>query len=106
MPTPDLSDRAALISALENNWRAEKAGAATYRELSKLERNDRRAAVLLRLAEAEERHADRWAQRIVELAAQCPRMESTDRSKRYLPQRGAGAWKSPSGPSRRRKSGT
>jgi len=65
-----------LVSALEENWRAEMEGAATYRELARRERDDRRAAVLLRLAEAEERHAVRWAGRIVELGGEPPAQAS------------------------------
>jgi VIT1/CCC1 family predicted Fe2+/Mn2+ transporter/rubrerythrin len=48
-------------------------GAATYRELAQLERDERRRGILVKMAEAEERHAARWADRLVELGAEDPR---------------------------------
>ena len=67
------TERRSLLAALERNWHTEMEGAATYRELAEMERDERRAAVLRKLAEAEERHADRWAGRIRELGGQVPR---------------------------------
>jgi len=61
-----------VIAALERNWRAEMEGAATYRELAAMEPDQRRKALLFKLAEAEERHARKWAQRIVELGGRDP----------------------------------
>ncbi|MGE5619906.1 MAG: VIT1/CCC1 transporter family protein [Sphingomonadaceae bacterium] len=61
-----------VIATLERNWRAEMEGAATYRELAAMEKDGRRKALLIKLAEAEERHASRWAERIVELGGQDP----------------------------------
>lgn len=43
------------------NYLNERDGAALYRALSREEKNERRASVLRKLAEAEERHAARWA---------------------------------------------
>ena len=65
------------ISALRQNWRAEMEGAATYRELANLERDERRRGILIKMAEAEERHAARWAGRLVELGAPDPRARET-----------------------------
>jgi len=61
-----------VVKALQQNWRAEKESARVYRELAESEKSDRRKAVLLRLAEAEERHASRWEKRLLELGAGVP----------------------------------
>jgi len=55
-----------VIQALQQNWRAEVQSACMYRELAEQERDDRRKAVLLRMAEAEERHAARWEKKLRE----------------------------------------
>lgn len=46
------------------NWRDEIDSAALYSALAELEQDDRLAEVYRRLAAAEERHADFWAQRL------------------------------------------
>ncbi|MHB0868534.1 MAG: VIT1/CCC1 transporter family protein [Chloroflexota bacterium] len=61
-----------LIATLGRNWRAEMEGAATYRELAAMEKDGRRKALLIKLAEAEERHARKWAERITALGGQDP----------------------------------
>ena len=61
-----------ILATLESNWRAEMEGAATYRELADMEKNERRRALLIKLAEAEERHAKQWSDRIVELGGEDP----------------------------------
>ena len=64
-----------VIATLEHNWRAEMEGAATYRELAAMEGDPHRRDILVKMAEAEERHAKRWADRIVELGGQDPAAE-------------------------------
>jgi len=61
-----------VVKALQQNWRAEKESARVYRELAGSEKNGQRKTVLLRLAEAEERHASRWEKRLLELGAEIP----------------------------------
>ncbi len=61
-----------LIATLQRNWRAEMDGARTYRELAGKEPDQSRRDVLNRLAEAEERHAERYAGRLRELGAEPP----------------------------------
>jgi vacuolar iron transporter family protein len=61
-----------VIATLEHNWQAEMQGAATYRELAGMEKDMRRQALLIKLAEAEERHAARWSSRIMELGGTDP----------------------------------
>jgi VIT1/CCC1 family predicted Fe2+/Mn2+ transporter/rubrerythrin len=63
-----------LIESLQQNWRAEIQSARMYRELAEGERDERRKAVLLRMAEAEDRHAARWAKKLRE-----HEVEPTDR---------------------------
>jgi vacuolar iron transporter family protein len=69
---------ALVIATLKHNWRAEMEGAATYRELASLEKDERRKALLIKLAEAEERHARRWVERIVELGGEDPSREGIE----------------------------
>jgi VIT1/CCC1 family predicted Fe2+/Mn2+ transporter/rubrerythrin len=57
------SDRVTL-QTIETMWRREVEAAATYRHLAERERNPRRRDILLRLADQEDRHAERWADRI------------------------------------------
>ena len=61
-----------LVRALQGNWRREMDGARTYRELAAKEADQSRADVLRRLADAEERHAERCAARLHELGAPVP----------------------------------
>jgi VIT1/CCC1 family predicted Fe2+/Mn2+ transporter/rubrerythrin len=60
-PTPD-----EIIKSLDENWRAEIQSARTYRELADAEHDERRKGVLRRMAEAEDRHAARWAKKLKE----------------------------------------
>ena len=55
-----------MIKSLEENWRAEIQSARTYRELAEAENDQRRKTVLMRMAEAEGRHAARWAKKLKE----------------------------------------
>jgi len=63
------SDRDETVQMLQRNWAAEMHGARMYRELAEAEKNERRKAVLVRMAEAEERHAARWQAKLAELGA-------------------------------------
>ena len=83
------ANRETLIAALRQNWRREQEGARTYRELAGREQDSSRSQVLLRLAEAEERHAARWERELAALGATPPVLTLTwrDRLKRWL-QRG------------------
>jgi len=60
---------------LQQAWRREMEGAVTYRALAEREEEENRKRLLLRLAETEEKHAARWAQRLEELGGQVPRRE-------------------------------
>jgi len=65
------------IRAIEQNWRAEKEAARVYRELSEAEHDERKKAILLRMAEAEERHALRWEKKLAELGAPAPALKES-----------------------------
>src|SRR6266446_6383157 len=60
------------IEVARRNWQAEVETAQTYRDLAARERDEKRRSVLLRMAEAEERHAQRWEKKLTELGAEPP----------------------------------
>jgi vacuolar iron transporter family protein len=65
------------IEVVKRNWRAEVETAQTYRDLAERERDDKRKGVLLRMAEAEERHAQRWEKKLRDLGAEPPVLKDT-----------------------------
>ena len=62
-----MNDQAKLIAGLQQAWRDEMASARNYRALAGQEHNADRKAILLRLAEAEDKHAANWLARLKEL---------------------------------------
>jgi vacuolar iron transporter family protein len=52
---------------LAQAWRDEKRSALNYRALAGREKDEKKREILVRMAEAEERHAERWAERLREL---------------------------------------
>jgi VIT1/CCC1 family predicted Fe2+/Mn2+ transporter/rubrerythrin len=64
---PHELDQSELIAALLENLRAELRSAATYRYFAECERDRHRKSILGRLADAEDRHAERWRARLAEL---------------------------------------
>ena len=67
--------RAKAIDTLQANWRAERETALVYRDLASNEADEKRRAILLRMAEAEERHALRWENKLRELGAAPPELK-------------------------------
>ncbi len=65
-------DRHQTIEVARRNWQAEVETAQTYRDLAGREQDEKRKSVLLRMAEAEERHAQRWKEKLEELGAGTP----------------------------------
>ncbi len=57
------------VRNLQRAWRDEMTSALNYRTLAEREGNPDRKAILIRMAEAEDRHAARWAARLKELGA-------------------------------------
>ena len=72
MQTTPTSDTAEAIRMLRRNWLAEKESARVYRELAQAEKSDKRRDILLRMAEAEERHAARWGKKLSDLGQTPP----------------------------------
>jgi VIT1/CCC1 family predicted Fe2+/Mn2+ transporter/rubrerythrin len=68
----DQQDKAEIIRAIQLNWLGERKSADTYRQLAETEADPKRADVLKRMAEAEDRHAARWASKLAELGAAPP----------------------------------
>jgi VIT1/CCC1 family predicted Fe2+/Mn2+ transporter/rubrerythrin len=69
------STKKELIDALRQNWQREVEGMRTYRDLARRERDTARRNVLLKLAGAEERHAQKWESKLAELGAALPEEE-------------------------------
>src|SRR6201982_3971298 len=65
------------IEVAKRNWQAEVETAQTYRDLAGRERDEKRKGILLRMAEAEERHAQRWEAKLKELGAEPPVYNNT-----------------------------
>ena len=65
------------IEVVKRNWRAEIETAQTYRDLAQREQDEKRKGILLRMAEAEERHAQRWEQKLRDLGVEPPVLEDT-----------------------------
>src|SRR6266571_3835334 len=76
-PSRDPKDRQETIEVVKRNWQAEVETAQTYRDLAERERDERRKGVLLRMAEAEERHAQRWEKKLRDLGAEPPVFKDT-----------------------------
>lgn len=69
-------EHAKTIAALRANWRAERETALVYRDLAANESDEKRRGILLRMAEAEERHALRWEGKLRELGAEPPELKN------------------------------
>ncbi|MBA3961875.1 MAG: VIT1/CCC1 transporter family protein [Chthoniobacterales bacterium] len=65
-------ENANALNVLQANWRAERETALVYRDLAAREPDEKRRGILLRMAEAEERHAIRWENKMRELGAEPP----------------------------------
>ena len=76
-PTSQEDGREETVEVVRRNWRAEVETALTYRDLAERESNEKRKAILLRMAEAEERHAQRWETKLREMGAEPPVLEAT-----------------------------
>src|SRR5437764_11725457 len=66
------SDKQETVEAVKRNWRAEIDSAQAYRDLATRETDEKRRAILTRMAEAEERHAQRWARKLTGLGEPVP----------------------------------
>jgi vacuolar iron transporter family protein len=66
------SDKHETVDVVKRNWRAEIDSAQAYRDLAAREPDEKRKAILERMAEAEERHAQRWAKKLTDLGEPVP----------------------------------
>jgi VIT1/CCC1 family predicted Fe2+/Mn2+ transporter/rubrerythrin len=71
------STRKELIAALQQNWQREVEGVRTYRDLAERERDPARRNVLIKMADAEQRHALKWERKLAELGAEPPQEKRT-----------------------------
>jgi VIT1/CCC1 family predicted Fe2+/Mn2+ transporter/rubrerythrin len=69
--------KAETIDVIKRNWRAEVETAEVYRDLASREKDEKRKGILLRMAEAEERHAQRWEQKLRDLGLDAPILKDT-----------------------------
>jgi VIT1/CCC1 family predicted Fe2+/Mn2+ transporter len=76
-PSDESKDRQETIGVVVRNWRAEAETAQAYRDLASREQDDKRKGILIRMAEAEERHAQRWEKKLRDLGAEPPVLENT-----------------------------
>jgi vacuolar iron transporter family protein len=65
------------IEVVKRNWRAEIETAQTYRDLAGQEPDEKRKDILVRMAEAEERHAQRWEIKLRDLGVEIPVLKDT-----------------------------
>src|SRR5881392_379106 len=72
MSPSDSKDRHETVDVVKRNWRAEVETAQVYRELAARETDEKRKGILTRMAEAEERHAERWAKKLADLGEPVP----------------------------------
>jgi VIT1/CCC1 family predicted Fe2+/Mn2+ transporter/rubrerythrin len=67
------------LTTVQDMWRREIEAATTYRLLADRERDDKRRSILMRLAEQEEKHAARWAERIFASTGHHPDRKAVER---------------------------
>jgi len=60
------------LATVQKMWRREVEAAATYRHLAEREKDQKRKDILIRLAEQEDNHATRWAERIALATGHAP----------------------------------
>ncbi len=64
--------RADLLSEITDNYQREREAETLYRHLAEREEDAPKKAILVKMAEAEERHAQRWAARLKEFGGEPP----------------------------------
>lgn len=62
------------IEVVQKNWRAEVETAQAYRDLAEREPDEKRKGILIRMAEAEERHAARWERKLRDMGQPVPQL--------------------------------
>src|ERR1700730_7372721 len=67
------------LATVEKMWRREVEAASTYKPLANREHDPKRRDILLRLADQEEKHADRWSERIAAATGRAPDRKEVER---------------------------
>src|SRR5437660_12782187 len=67
------------LATVEKMWRREVEAATTYRLLAGREHDPKRRDILMRLAEQEDKHATRWAERITAATGRAPDANEVER---------------------------
>jgi VIT1/CCC1 family predicted Fe2+/Mn2+ transporter/rubrerythrin len=67
------------LATVEMMWRREVEASTTYKHLANRERDPNRRDILLRLAEQEDKHADRWSERIAAATGRTPDRKEVER---------------------------
>ncbi|MBA4312492.1 MAG: ferritin [Chlorobiaceae bacterium] len=65
------------IKGLKQAWRDEMLSALNYRALAEREKDTQKKGILIRMAEAEERHAETWAKRLRDLGVETGKFKMT-----------------------------
>ena len=68
------ADRSETVEVVKRNWQAEVESAQVYRDLAERETDEKRKGILQRMAEAEERHARRWEQKLRDMGQPVPEL--------------------------------
>jgi VIT1/CCC1 family predicted Fe2+/Mn2+ transporter/demethoxyubiquinone hydroxylase (CLK1/Coq7/Cat5 family) len=76
-PSDGSKDRQETVEVVRRNWLAEVETAQVYRDLAEREQDEKRKGILLRMAEAEERHAARWEQKLHDMGEPVPQLPDT-----------------------------
>src|SRR5215471_10106458 len=67
------------LATVEKMWRREVEAATTYKHLADREHDPKRKDILLRLADQEDHHARRWAERITVATGRVPDPKEVER---------------------------
>src|SRR6266496_4298371 len=72
------------LATVEKMWRREVEAASTYKHLANREHDPKRRDILLRLADQEEKHAERWSERIAAATGRAPDRKEVERGLSWL----------------------
>src|SRR6266487_1193923 len=67
------------LATVKKMWRREVEAASTYKHLANREHDPKRRDILLRLADQEEKHAERWSERIAAATGRAPDRKEVER---------------------------
>ena len=73
-PANGTTSKAETVDVIRRNYLAEVETARVYRDLAGREQDEKRKAILIRMAEAEERHAARWEQKLQDMGEPIPQL--------------------------------